>query len=128
MDITVKAAAVGVCAALIALVIRKNNPELALALCLAAAAATLSSALGLWDGVMEVVRYARELSGLSGAVLTSVIKCVGIGVTAKLGADTCRDSGSASVASSVELAGAVAALYTALPLMRTLLSMVGRLA
>ena len=47
----------------------------------------------------------------------------GIGIIAKIGADACRDAGSAGTASAVEFAGVVAALFTALPLMRTLLKM-----
>ncbi|NCB51789.1 MAG: stage III sporulation protein AD [Clostridia bacterium] len=127
MDIAVKAVAAGVIAAIFGLIIRKNNPELAVVLSIAACAVILAVALGLADGVMEVVGLARDLSGLSSAVFTPVVKCVGIGIIAKLGADSCRDAGSAGTASAVELAGAIAAVFTALPLMRTLLKMMEEL-
>lgn len=110
-------------AAISGLIIRKNNPELAVVLYLAACAVILAVALGLADGVMEVVGLAKDMSGLTSAVLTPVVKCVGIGIIAKLGADSCRDAGSGSTASAVELAGTIAAVFTALPLMRTLLKM-----
>ena len=114
MDIAVKAVAAGVLAAICGLLIKKNNPELAVA-------------MGLADGIMEVIGLARDMSGLSSAILTPVVKCVGIGIIAKLGADSCRDAGSAGTASAVELAGTIAAVFTALPLMRTMLKMMEEL-
>lgn len=127
MDIAVKAAAAGIIAALAGLLIRRNNPELTAVLSLAACAVILTVALGLVGGVMDVVGQAEVLSGLSSAVLTPVVKCVGIGIIAKIGADTCRDAGSAGMASAVELAGAMAAIFTALPLMEALLKMLEEL-
>ena len=111
----------GVVAAIVGLLIRKNNPEITVLLSLAASTAILTVALSLIGDVMEVAFLAREMSGLSPAVIRPVIKCVGIGIIAKIGA--CRDAGSAGTASAVEFAGVVAALFTALPLMRTLLKM-----
>jgi stage III sporulation protein AD len=127
MDIAVKAAAAGIIAALAGLLIRRSNPELTAVLGLAACAAILTVAFGLVGGVMAVVGRAEELSGLSSAVLKPVMKCVGIGIIAKIGADTCRDAGSAGTASAVELAGTMAAIFTALPLMETLLKMLEEL-
>lgn len=123
MDIAVKAAAAGIIAALGGLLIRKSNPELAALLSLAAGAVILAAAMGLVGSAMEVVALAQDMSGLSSTVLRPVLKCVGIGIIAKLGADSCRDAGSTGTASAVELAGTVAAVFTALPLMETLLRM-----
>lgn len=123
MEIAGKAAAAAVAAALCALLLRKSNPELAAVLTLGACAAVLIFALGGVPDLLDAAREARELSGMSAAALSPVLKCVGIGIVARLGADTCRDAGSASCASAVELAGALAALLAALPLLRTLLSM-----
>ncbi|MEG1632703.1 MAG: stage III sporulation AC/AD family protein [Oscillospiraceae bacterium] len=128
MELAIKAAAAGIAAVLAASIIKKNNPELSLLLALAACAVILASAMGLGEKLMEVVGEARRLSGLSPAVLTPIVKCVGIGIIAKVGADACRDAGSTSVASSVELTGAMAALFCALPMVTALLSMLRRMA
>ena len=122
MELAIKSAAAGMVAVLCASLIRKRDPELALCLCLAACAVILAMAAGLGQRFTAFLSRARELSGLSSAVLTAVVKCVGIGVVAKLGADACRDAGSAAVGSSVETAGALAALYCALPLFESLLN------
>ena len=75
-------------------------------------------------GVVMAAARARELSGLSPALFTPVVKCVGIGIVCALGSEACRDAGSSQLASAVELAGAAAALVCALPLISALLDTV----
>ena len=109
MELAAKAVAAGICAALMALLLKKSNAELSVCLGLALAAAAAR---------------ARELSGLSPALFTPVVKCVGIGIVCALGSEACRDAGSSQLASAVELAGAAAALVCALPLISALLDTV----
>lgn len=124
MDLAFKVAVGGVCAALLALVIRRHNAELALCLTMAGCAAVLAAVLGLADGLRDALARAREMSGLSSALLSPVVKCAAIGVVCRIGSDACRDSGSAALGSAMEFAGAVAALWAALPLLSSLLDTV----
>ena len=118
---TFKVVAAGVCAALLALVVRRHNAELALCLTLAGCAAVLAAALGLAGGLRDALERAREMSGLSGALFSPVVKCAAIGVVCRIGSDECRDAGSSALGSALEFAGALAALWTALPLLSALL-------
>ena len=120
MDLTFKVVAAGVCAALLALVVRRHNAELALCLTLAGCAAVLAAALGLAGGLRDALERAREMSGLSGALFSPVVKCAAIGVVCRIGSDECRDAGSSALGSALEFAGALAALWTALPLLSAL--------
>ncbi len=124
MEVALRVGGVAVCAALMGLLLRKSNAELALCLTLAAAAAALALALGLASGVAEALRRAREMSGLSPALFTPVVKCVAVGIVSSLASGACRDAGSETLSRSVELAGAGAALYCALPLLTSLLDTV----
>ena len=121
MDLTFKVVAAGVCAALLALVVRRHNAELALCLTLAGCAAVLAAALGLAGGLRDALERAREMSGLSGALFSPVVKCAAIGVVCRIGSDECRDAGSSALGSALEFAGALAALWTVLPLLSALL-------
>ena len=123
MDIAVQAAAIGIVAVIAALLIKKHNAELARLISVAAGVVILLSALTLVGDVGELIDKAMEMSGMSRAVLVPVLKCVAIGMVTKLGSDICRDAGGSGVASSVELAGALAAVCAALPLMQTFLKM-----
>jgi stage III sporulation protein AD len=51
-----------------------------------------------------------------------MIKTIAIGIVTKFAADICRDAKEQGIASLVEFSGAAAALCTALPLLKTVLS------
>ena len=56
-----------------------------------------------------------------------VMKCVGIGLITNLAGQVCRDAQQGTAASAVELCGVFCALYAALPLVESLLTVVERL-
>jgi len=125
MEIVAKAAVLGIAAVLIALLLKKSNPEMALLLTTGAVIAVLVMTAELAGIIAETLRGAMELSGLSPAIFSPVFKCVGIGIITRIAADICKDAGQSSVASSVELAGTAAALCVSIPLLKTLLKMIG---
>lgn len=128
MDVLMRVAALGLTGALTALLLKKNTPELALALSLAVCVLGAGLALDLFAQLRQILALAQEQTGLSPAVVSPVLKCVGVGAVTRLAADLCKDAGQEAVASAVELAGACCALVTALPLIRALLQMIGELA
>ena len=96
----------------------------ALALALAAGAMILASVLGAVGSVQSFMERLGDLAGLSPAVLEPVMKTVGIALVTKLAAEVCRDAGEGGIASTVEIAGAVLALFVALPLLEAVLDTV----
>ncbi len=127
MEAMAKLTAVGVTAVVLSAVLRKNTPELALLLALAA---------GLWmlaltaEGLGAVVALIRELAdqaGLSEALLEPVVKTVALSILTKLTVEICRSAGEGGVAAFVETAGAVLALTVSLPLVRAVAQMMGEL-
>ena len=123
----IQAAALGLAGALISVLLRKSAPELGLALSLAVSLVAAGLALSLFRDLKEIVDLAGEQTGLSPAILSPVLKCVGIGIVTRLSSELCKDAGQGAVASAVELCGAACAMVTALPLIRTLLQMIGDL-
>ena len=127
MSLLVKAAALALAGAVIAMLLKKNAPELGLTLSIAVTLAASALAAQLIGQLREVVDLAREQTGLSPAIVGPVLKCVGIGVVTRLAADLCKDAGQSASASAVELAGAACAMAAVLPLIRALLQMVGQI-
>ena len=119
-----KIAAVAVAAALCAVVVRKSASELAAVLALAAGCIILSFSLGALESVRALMDTLADTAGLSPAVLAPVVKTVGIAILTRVAAELCRDAQESGIAAFVETAGAAAALFVALPLMETVLSMV----
>ena len=127
MTILMKAAVTGIGGAVLAMLLKKTAPELSLALGMAVCLAAAGLAMELVAGLTDTLALVREKTGLSSAVTGPVLKCVGAAVISRLSSDLCRDAGQTAVASAVELCGAVCALAAAMPLIRTLLEMIGEL-
>ncbi len=124
MELIVKAAAVGVVAAAAGLVVKKSNPESSLMLSVCAAVMILAAAMEVFGSLLSFVTGLADEAGLSSALLTPVLKAVGIGITGRIVSDICKEAGQAVSASAVELAASVAALYAALPLLKALMVLI----
>lgn len=123
MELVTQAAALCVVGALLSLVLKRGSPEQALLLTLAAAVTVL---LVLGDALKELMGFFRELaerSGVSGDLFLPLYKTVGIALVVKVGAGLCRDAGESALAAVVETSGSVCALLVAVPLLRTVLSL-----
>lgn len=128
MEIIIKVVVIGVAGAVLTLIIKKTNPEISTVLTLTVCTVMMGMSMKVYSSVSEVLSLVELGTGFSSAYTAPVIKCVGIGITARLGSDLCKDSGQDAVASSVEICGAICALYVSLPLIKTMLRMIGELA
>lgn len=107
--------ALGLLGAVLAALLKKHTPELALLLAVAVCGA---AALAAVRGVREVWAFLEDLLAaveISSTLFLPLLKTAGIAV---IGADLCRDAGESAVASAVEMAGAMGALLAVLPLMQ----------
>ena len=128
MDIIIKAVVIGVAGAVLTLIIKRTSPEISTVLTLTVCMVIVGVSMKVFSSVSEVLELVEVGSGFSSAYTAPVLKCVGIGITARLGSDLCKDSRQEAVASSVEICGALCALYVSLPLIKTMLRMIGELA
>ena len=122
MESVVRLAAAAVAAALCAVVVKQHAREVGAVLALAAGALLLGAALGAIEEVRALADELGELIGLSPAVLAPVLTPVGIPILPRIAAERGRDAGEGGIAAAAETAGAAAAVLTALPLLRAVLS------
>ena len=127
MDILLKCAAAAVTAAVLGLVIKKNNPEIALLLALGTACAVLLAAFSAADEVLKFFKEFTDLTGLPDEIVPIVLKTVAVAIITGLVSDICKDAGQAALSSVCETAGAMAAMYIALPLFKIVLETMGKL-
>ena len=127
MEIILRGAVIAVIGSILALLLRKNAPEMALLTVLSAGLMIFWLSASLCAKIIETLREIAENGAVSSIYLAPVLKCVGIGLVTHLPAQLCRDAQQGSAASAVELCGTLCALYISLPLFELLLSMVGRL-
>ncbi len=117
-----KIAAVAVVAALCAVVVKKQTPEIAMLLTLCAGTALLLSCASALADVLDLVDELAETGGLSPAAVRPLVKVAGIAVVTHISAEICRDAKEGGLAGFVETAGTVLALLTGMPLLRAVLS------
>lgn len=123
MELAIQAAALCVVGALLALVLRRGAPEMALLLALGAAVAVLLSLAGALEELLAFLEELARRSGVREELFVPLYKTVGIALVVKVGGGLCRDAGESALAAVVETAGAVCALLAALPLLRAVLSL-----
>ena len=127
MEAMAKLTAVGVTAVVLSAVLKKNTPELALLLVLAAGLWMLSLVASGLGAIVALMEDLAQQAGLSEALLEPVVKTVALSILTKLTVELCRSAGEGGVAAFVETAGAVLALLVALPLIQAVAQLMGEL-
>lgn len=119
-----KIAALAVCAAICALVLRRMRPEMGAALSVAAGLMVLLLAIPMVAQVMSGLSDMARSGGVSDGYMAQLLKVAGVSLLMDFAAQTCRDAGEESLAMKAELAGRVMLLALALPFMQTLLGQI----
>lgn len=127
MSGVVKIAAAAVAAAMCAVVVRRQSPEIALALGVGACVLIVLSCSGALESAVELADKLAQTGGLSAQVVEPVMKTAGIAIVTRLAADFCKDAKEGGLASAVELGGTALALAAALPLMTAVLDVLAQL-
>ena len=120
----VQIAGFAVCAAAMALIMRRLRPESAVALVIAAGALCALMVAPQLAEIIDGVSALASAGGVQDGYMTQLLKVGGVSLLMDFAAQTCRDAGEDGLAMKVELAGRVMLIALALPVMRTLLSQI----
>lgn len=127
MESIFKIAVIAVIAALCAVVLKKNVPELGMILAILAGALIIAASLDGIEKVKGVMEALSDTAGLSPAILSPVIKTTGIAMITRIASEICKDAKEGALASCVEITGAIGALVVAAPLLESVISMIVKL-
>jgi len=127
MELMVRACAAALTAAVVAGVLRRHTPELALLLVLGAGVWMLTLAVNALGAVVEVLEELSVLTGMEEELLRPVVKTAAISLLTRLTAEICRGTGENGLSAFIEITGTVLALGVALPLVRAVLTLLGEL-
>ena len=122
-----KAAAIGVSGAALAFLLKKNAPEISALVSVAAAIAILVLTLDKFLDISGFIAELVETAGLTSAIVSPVVKTVGIGLITRISSDICKEAGQSTASTVVETAGSIAAVTVVLPLMKTVFKMISSL-
>ena len=123
-----KAASAALLSAVLALLIKRHNPEGALLLGAICAVGILVASLGILDGFASLRKLMHQsLGGEEEGLVAPLLKCLAISIVSRFSSESCRDASQNAAASAVEFAGAVASLGVVMPMLIGILKTVGGL-
>ena len=125
MESIIRAAGAALTASVLALLIRRRDPELALLLGALTAAGILFAAAAPMGELLQLKTLTTQLMGLDESLLTPVLKCLGISIVTRFAGELCRDASQGAAAMAVEAMGSACALAAVLPLLADLIRTIG---
>lgn len=123
METLFQICALAVAAAVICVLIRQQNAAMSLLLSLMAAVMIVIVSLRFFQPILDVLQQLRTMSNLDQEVTKPMMKVVGIGMVSQIADDICTDAGERALGKAVELGGTMLSLYSALPLLTAVLSL-----
>ena len=117
-----------VAAAVLCMVVRAQQPQMASLVSIAAGIILLLSALSMLGDVQGVFARLTALSGLGDSYLQTLLKVLGVSYASELSAQICQDLGEGGLAVKVSLAGKLCVFTLTAPLMLSMLEMILELA
>lgn len=127
MELIIRSTALALCAAFSVMLLRRGAPELSLPLSAAVVTVILLASTTFLRGIIDLSDAVRENYGVTDTYISPMLKCLGIALVTRIGADLCRDSSQSAAASAVELAGTACALGVVMPLLTSILRTIGGL-
>ena len=106
------------------IIIRKDRPEMAVLLAIAAAGIILTALLKSISEVVTVFESLAIKTQFNLNYLKLIIKIVGVSYLAGFAAQICKDAGEGSIAAKIELAGKIFILTLGIPVMAGLLDLI----
>lgn len=123
MDI-MQIVAVGIIAGVMSLSIKKQAPEIALLISIAAAVLIFFMILPILSAVFDALgTVSARIQGDMGFIGT-LLKITGIAYIAEFGAQICKDAGEGAIAAKIELAGKVLIMAASIPIIMALINLV----
>ena len=123
----VQIVSLGFVATLLILIIKRQNPEIAVQISLTMAAIIFLMVLDKLSVIISLFRDLAEKAHISQMYLNTILKIIGIAYITEFGAQVCRDAGEGAVASKVEFAGKIMVMIMAIPIIALVLDTIIRL-
>ncbi len=120
----IRVAAIGIVAAIFAVVVSDKKPELGLLLGLAFGVMALVVALGKAGAIIGVMEESINRAGIDAKLLVPVLKVTGMAYITQFSVDACRDVGQNAIAAKIETVGKIMMLVVAVPIATSIIRII----
>ena len=114
----------GIGAVVLSTVLKRDNPQFALMVSIAAGAVILIKIMGYFFSVISQVYDIAYAGGIDEGYISIILKITGIAYLAQIGADICKDAGESAVGTKIEIAGKIFIAALSMPFVTALLKTV----
>lgn len=115
---------IGFVSTLIIAILRKQKPEIAVQVSIAAGAIIFMLLAAKLSAVVDMLGEYADKAGIKPAYFITVLKITGIAYIAEFGAEICRDAGEGAIASKIEMAGKITIVVLAVPIITSLMDLI----
>ena len=115
---------IGILAAVLSLVIKKERPEIAVVISIAAGVIIVAMCYGDLRAIIETVKAVTEKSGIPGPYILTLLKIIGVAFLTEFAASIAKDAGETGIADKIQFAGKVFIVAITAPLFLALLNMI----
>ncbi len=102
----------------------KNRGELAIMISICGGVLILLQFLPQISEIIDCMKAMAQAGGMDGSYITIILKASGIAVLVAISSSICKDAGQSALAVKVEIAGRVAILITAMPVIYGLFNVI----
>ena len=124
MDIFLKICAFVMTAVILGLVLSNQRKEIAFLLILAAGIMLGTLVVRYLSPVFDFYKTLRDIGGLDNVLLSTMLKCVGIGFVGDITSAVCNDAGYGALGKLLQILATVLILGLSVPLFERLLSLI----
>ena len=117
MSYILKVSAVCIVCALLALVLKKQNPEYVILLELVFVIVCLYAVIEIYYVIRSGLSMLERLPSEYKAYFEPLFKCCGVSIITQIGTSICKDAGQSAAASSLEIVGSIVSILCMLPLL-----------
>ncbi|MDR2939690.1 MAG: stage III sporulation protein AD [Clostridiales bacterium] len=123
MEIT-QIVVVGIVSAVLAIIIKKQSPELGLAISIIASILIFMLLVPKLEAVFTIINNISSSLDVNITYISIIFKIIGIAYIAEFGSQICKDAGEASIASKIDLAGKALIMSISAPILLALVDLI----
>lgn len=124
MELLFKIIGIAFCSAMLSLLLRKSNPEFALAVTIVTSVLIFTMLFHMLKDVFVQIKAIAGLGGVDLSYLAIVVKVVSIAYLSEYACAVLEDAGESAIAKKVELTGKVILFFIALPIIESLFKLI----
>jgi stage III sporulation protein AD len=115
---------IGIVASILALTLKRQNPEISMAISIVAGVIIFMIVIPQLKVVLEMFYKISQNTKLDKVYIAIVLKIIGIAYISEFGVQICKDAGEGAIASKIELVGKILIMLVSAPILVALMDLI----